>query len=346
MMGMLDALMVGAASGAGAGLADAGAQYGKLTAEQILENQRANMEVEKARRIQEDTIAATNADQANTGQIYNKAFQDAAGFAPGSLPSQGMPAVVSADGTPTSPSTAPAAGSPAALQASAAPTTAPGTSTAPGLISAALASKNPQGMMSPEDAASYRKGMLAGAQALMAAGKTKEASEVMANLEATYHNMGFAGSMDKLTGETTTPDSEKFKALAKWGPKQLTPEEQGKLKAQTLEYNTKYLDSIFGDDSTYKALLSDRVDSLMNKELIQQQIDSSRASKVAAMELASHGVPIEQAASAVHAFMGGAQVVKDQASGALGIDLGNGKAVKLPLVLQRYVRGQQPTPPK
>ena len=52
-MGMLDALMVGAASGAGAGLADAGAQYGKLTAEQILENQQANLEVQKAQRIAE-----------------------------------------------------------------------------------------------------------------------------------------------------------------------------------------------------------------------------------------------------------------------------------------------------
>ena len=52
-MGILDAMLIGATSGAGAGLADAGAQYGKLTAQQILENQQANLEVQKAQRIAE-----------------------------------------------------------------------------------------------------------------------------------------------------------------------------------------------------------------------------------------------------------------------------------------------------
>ncbi|MDE1943543.1 MAG: hypothetical protein KGI47_10445, partial [Betaproteobacteria bacterium] len=105
-MGMLDALMVGAASGAGNGIAGAASEYGKFSELQALDDARANLEVEKARRIQENTIAATNADQANTGQIFNEAFRQAAGFEPGTLPPQVLPAAAATSSAPSAALTA------------------------------------------------------------------------------------------------------------------------------------------------------------------------------------------------------------------------------------------------
>lgn len=345
-MGMLDALMVGGAAGAGQGLANAATQYGAFVEQQALENQRANMEVEKANRIAEHTLAIRNSDQANTGQIFNDAFKQATGFdyaqQPIDMPASQMSPTPGGELATSTDGTTPFSGSdssaPAGVTLSASSRTK-----APGIINTLLNAKNPQGMMTPEQAQNYRQGMLAGAQALLAAGKTDEAAKVMASLEATYHNMGFAGSRDTLTGETITPESERMKALAKLSGKPLSPEEQAKLKAQALEYNSKFLDTVFGDDGTYKALLASP-DAVINRDTIQKQINDSRAAKVASMELANQGVPIETAASAVHAFMAGAPVVKDPKSGALGIDLGNGKALKLPLVLKNYIPVPKPNP--
>ena len=333
-MGMLDALALGALSGAGNGVADAASDA-----------QRMNLEVQKQNQIQQNQIANVNADQSATGKIFANAFEQAAGFRYGDLPVQPAAANQSPADQPLSPtmpvtqqpqSNAPN-GAPAATTQSPTQTPAQSTDQAPA---------NPKGMMTPDVAASYRKGLLAAAEALMEAGKMKEGSDVMANLEHTYHTMGYAGSQDMLTNETITGQAANMKAEAAMiraqQGKPLTPEEQQKLQAQTeelkgkqLEHQINYLKPIFGDDSTYSKLLSSP-DAMMNKDAVNKQIEDGRTGTSAALELAQKGMPIETAASLVKSYMSGmAKVFKDP-TGGLNIDIGNNQGVRLPLALQNY----------
>ncbi len=100
-MGMLDALMIGATSGAGAGIADAASQYGHFANMQVLENSRANMDVEKAARIEETKLQLADAERQKMAATVGGRAADIAAQQQQNILNQYDPADVDANGQPT-----------------------------------------------------------------------------------------------------------------------------------------------------------------------------------------------------------------------------------------------------
>jgi hypothetical protein len=360
-------LVLSALSGAGQGVADAAQTYEKYNFQQMLQKEASNLAVERADLVNQHAISAANVEEARKGAIGQAAADayKASHPIPGAIPAtdasgttpdatqpvpQVAPTVPALTPDASASSSAPSATTPvpvtAVTPAGPVGTPAPGSTPLPatGLVPSTIKT-TVAASLSPAEAAQYRGSELARAQAFRDAGDTARASQTMADLEKTFHTLGYAGSNDLLTGETITGQAAMIKAQADYDAahgSKIDPVKQLELQGKTLEHDNKILDSALGDDTTIKSLMSNPMYAVnpVFKANADAQIDNLRATRSAVLQIAQesgHAVPVTTALSLVQGLKTGATKVMNN-GGTLYFDMGGGRFMPIPQALVASIK--------